>query len=186
MFTGIVRELGRVEAVDGDDAGVRLRIAAPRDGRRGGSRRLGRGQRRLPDRRRRERRNDRLRRRPGDAAAHVARAARGRRCDQRGARPAGRRAPRRPHRAGPCRRGRHRSLARARGAAEPCRRGGDRVRQAAHDRGAARASPLLRREGVDRRRGRQPHGRCAPGRGHRDRARPPHARRDDARGAGSR
>jgi riboflavin synthase alpha subunit len=29
MFTGIVRELGRVAAVDGGDAGVRLRIAAP-------------------------------------------------------------------------------------------------------------------------------------------------------------
>jgi riboflavin synthase len=30
MFTGIVRELGRVAAIDGGDAGVRLRIAAPR------------------------------------------------------------------------------------------------------------------------------------------------------------
>jgi riboflavin synthase len=29
MFTGIVRELGRVAGIDGGDAGVRLRIAAP-------------------------------------------------------------------------------------------------------------------------------------------------------------
>ena len=29
MFTGIVRELGRVESVDGGDSGVALRIAAP-------------------------------------------------------------------------------------------------------------------------------------------------------------
>ncbi len=29
MFTGIVRELGRVAAIDGGDAGVRLRIEAP-------------------------------------------------------------------------------------------------------------------------------------------------------------
>lgn len=30
MFTGIVRELGRIAALDGDEAGVRLRIQAPR------------------------------------------------------------------------------------------------------------------------------------------------------------
>ncbi len=29
MFTGIVRELGRVESFDGDDAGARLRVRAP-------------------------------------------------------------------------------------------------------------------------------------------------------------
>ena len=29
VFTGIVRELGRIEAVEGDDGGVRLRISAP-------------------------------------------------------------------------------------------------------------------------------------------------------------
>lgn len=40
MFTGIVRELGRVEAVEGGDEGVRLLLAAPRTARgveRGGS-----------------------------------------------------------------------------------------------------------------------------------------------------
>src|SRR3954470_23726372 len=30
MFTGIVREQGRVAAIEGDDAGVRLRVEAPR------------------------------------------------------------------------------------------------------------------------------------------------------------
>ena len=48
VFTGIVRELRRVAALDGGDDGVRLEVEAPLDvGRRRG-RRLGRARRRLP------------------------------------------------------------------------------------------------------------------------------------------
>ena len=116
--------------------------------------RLRRGQRRLPHRDR-----DRRRRVPGrgdarDAAALVARRGHRGRRRQPGARPARLRPARRPHRAGPRRRARRGPL-----------RPGGRLRPRRHDRGARRAAPLRRREGLDRRQRRVAH----RGRGHRRR-----------------
>ena len=154
MFTGIVEELGAIDAVDAR----RVRIAATTvlDGRPAG--RLDRRRRLLPHPRGPGRGLVGGRRLRRDAEAHHPRRP-----------PAGRPGqprtpgpsagpPRRPHRAGPRRRGGRDRRARARPAG-------------AH---APRAAPLRRREGLGRRRRRQPHrGRRARRRVHRG-GHPPH------------
>ena len=108
MFTGIVEELGEVVAARLARRGRGARRARPDGDRRRGARRLDRGQRRLPDRGRRRRRRVHRRRDEGDAstAPRSARCAVGDPVNLERAATAGDPA-RRPHRAGPRRRGRH-------------------------------------------------------------------------------
>ena len=76
MFTGIVEELGTVRAVTPADGGARIEIARATRARRRRDRRLDRGQRLLPDRRRARRRLVGGRRGHRDARPHRARRAR--------------------------------------------------------------------------------------------------------------
>ena len=154
MFTGHrPRASGRVAAVERRRRGRAARGSTRRAtarARRG--RRLGRGQRRLPDRRRRST-DGRARR--STSSRRRSRARRSAASRRRGGQPragaARRRAARRPLRPGPRRRRRPR-----RARVEP---EGDGARVS--DRGARRAPPLLRREGLDRGRRRLAHGRRA-------------------------
>ena len=171
VFTGIVRELGRVVSLEQSEQQARLSVAAPALAPRveigdsvavdgccltvvqiDGADRL-------------------LRSQPGDALAQRAGFARARpRCQPR-ARRSRRGAARRALRPGPCRRCRTRALARAR-----------RRRRTHVARVAAGGAPLLRREGLDRRRRRLADRRRARAD---DAVRrcldPAHARGDDAR-----
>ena len=105
MFTGIVGEMGTIEAISATPGGARLRLAARRDraGVRGG--RLGRDRRLLPHGRRGGRRRPRVRCRGRDPAADDARRPAGRRPGERRAAHADGRPSRRPLGAGPRRRG---------------------------------------------------------------------------------
>ena len=137
--------------IEGGDEGVRLVVAAPATAERRRDRRLGGDRRRLPHRRGGRRRAHRFPCGPRDAAPLVARAVAGRRRGQRRACAARRRSARRPPRAGPRRRCRPGAVGRS------GRRG-----PAARRRGAGGHPPLLRREGLDRGRGRLAHRRGAP------------------------
>ncbi len=119
MFTGIVREVGRAAAIGAQRRWAPPGDRCPRDRGDDGGRRLGRGQRLLPDGGRDCRRADRLRRRARDARPDLARRARRRRPRQHRALAACRRAARRPQRPGPRRRGRDRPERRGRGRGTP-------------------------------------------------------------------
>ena len=106
MFTGLVADLGRVAALERDADGAALAIAT-RAGRRAARGRLGGRQRRVPDGDRDRRRRLRAAGDARDARALLAGPAGAGRRGQPGARAAGRRAPGRPHRAGPRRRHGH-------------------------------------------------------------------------------
>ena len=159
MFTGLVREVGRVVSFDGRQARRRVRDERARRG-------LGLRRRRLPDRHRGRRR----RRSPSTSSRRRSRRIEAvRRARQRRAGPARGRSARRPLRPGSRRRRRH----------GDGRRAGGRGR-APDDRLRRGRLPLLRREGLDRRRRRLADDRGARRRRLRDRARPAHARGDDA------
>ena len=119
MFTGIVEEVGAVEAIESGDAGARLAIAAGFGGRAARGR-LGRGRGRLPHGDGRPCRWLRRRRDEPDAQPDHARRARARRAGQPRAGAARRRAARRAHRAG-TRRRRGRGALRGRGRLRPPR-----------------------------------------------------------------
>ena len=158
MFTGLVREVGKVASFEGGRLVVEAALQAELgdsvaiDGvcltvvENGGGR-------------------ARVRRRPGDARPREAVRSAG----QPGAGAAGRRAARRPLRPGPRRRSRPCRLGRARGRRRP--RAG---------RASGRAAPLSRREGIGGARGRLADRRRRRRDRLRDRADPAHARGDDA------